>query len=107
MSRAVVTCSGFGQPEALRKTVLVMPSWRAFSVIMSAKAASLPAIPSATTMVASLPDCTMMPRIKSSIRTRLPTRTNIFDPCIFQAFLLTGKVSSSDRLPFFSFSKSR
>ena len=33
MSRAVVTCSSSGRPEAFRNTVDCMPSWRALCVI--------------------------------------------------------------------------
>ena len=54
MSRAVVTWASSGRPEALRKTVAVMPSWRAFRVISPAKRSSLPAMCSATAMATSL-----------------------------------------------------
>ena len=101
-SRAVMRCSGCGQPVAFMKVLPVSPSSRARSFISSAKASSLPDRPSATTMQASLPDCTMMPRIRSSTRTCEFTSTNIFEPPIRQAFSETGSSSSSDRRPSFS-----
>ncbi len=56
MSRAVVICSSFGRPEALRKTVLVMPSRRAVSLITRAKFSSVPPRFSAMVVAASLAD---------------------------------------------------
>ena len=43
----------------------------------------------------------MMPRSRSSTRTRLPTSTNIFEPPFCQAFSLTGNVSSICSVPAF------
>lgn len=57
MSRAVVICSSFGRPEALRKSVLRMPIRRAVSVISLAKFSSVPAKFSAMVTAASLADC--------------------------------------------------
>ena len=54
MSRAVVTCSSSGSPEALRKVVAVMPSWCALRVMSRANFSSLPAMCSATAMATSL-----------------------------------------------------
>ncbi len=45
-----------------------------------AKAASVPASPSASAMQASLPDCTMTPRSRSCTRGRSPWRRNILEP---------------------------
>ena len=67
----------------------VMPSSRARLVICSAKAASLPASPSATTTQASLPDCTMMPWIRSPTVTLVPASTNMREPSIDWACGLT------------------
>ena len=74
----------------------------AFAVIFSAKASSDPAIPSATTMQASLPDCTMIPRSRSRTDTRVLTMTNIFEPPLRHAFSLTGNSSSSEMRPSLS-----
>ena len=63
-----------------------MPSSLAFAFIFSTNCSSDPPIASASTMAASLPDCTMTPRIRSSTLTVLPSCTNIFEPCIRQAF---------------------
>ena len=64
-SRALITWPSSGQPEALAEaSSCVMPSSCARLVICSAKVASLPARPSATTTQASLPDWTMMPWIR-------------------------------------------
>ena len=67
MSRAVVTCSGSGRPEALRNCVAAMPSWRAFCVISWAKRASLPAMCSATATATSLADL-VISALMASIR---------------------------------------
>ena len=61
-SRAVTSCSGSWSPLALRNVEFVRPSSFARSFIRSAKAGSEPAIPSAMTIAASLPDCTISPR---------------------------------------------
>ena len=54
MSRAVVTCSSLGRPEALRNSVDIMPSSCAFLVITLAKFCSVPARFSAMVTAASL-----------------------------------------------------
>ena len=95
-SRAVMRWLGSGQPVALAKLLPVKPISRALRVISSAKASSVPLSPSARTMQASLPDCTMTPRSRSSTRAVLPTSTNILEPPMRQAFSLTGSSSSSD-----------
>ena len=46
-------------------------------------------------MVASLPDCTIMPLMRSSTRTCILGVMNMREPGIFQAFSLTPKVWSS------------
>ena len=76
-----------------------MPIFWATSFICIANESSSPLIPSATTMQASLPDWTIIPRIKSDIFTSVLISTYILDPSLLQAFLLTVKVSSIDKLP--------
>ena len=73
MSRAVVTCSGSGRPEALRNSVAVMPSSRALRVMSSANRSSLPAMCSATATATSLADL-MISALMASIdrRSRRP-----------------------------------
>ncbi len=56
MSRAVVSCSSLGRPEALRKVVFFMPRLRAVWVITRPKFSSVPARFSAMTAAASLAD---------------------------------------------------
>ncbi len=74
----------------------------AFWFISSANCSSDPAMPSASTMQASLPDCTIMPRTRSSIFTWLFRSTNIFDPPMRQARSLTGSSWVSVNRPDFS-----
>ena len=88
------------EPVELAKRLFVRPISFARRVIIPANASSVPASPSATTMHASLPDCTMMPRSKSETDILSPTLTNILEPPFFQAFSLTRKVSSSASDPF-------
>ena len=102
MSRQLMCCSGSGQPVEFLKLELVSPSSFAFAFISSANCSSEPAIASANTMQASLPDCTMTPRIRSSTFTCVPTWTNIFDPPIRHARSLTSSSSSSRIFPCFS-----
>ncbi len=59
----MVTLGGVGRPEALRKVVRVMPMARAISVMRRAKAASEPAMFSATTAATSLADFTVSARM--------------------------------------------
>ena len=54
MSRAVVTCSSSGRPEAFGRAVAGMPSWRAFCVMSLANFSSLPAMCSAIATAMSL-----------------------------------------------------
>ncbi|MNU05472.1 hypothetical protein D3C86_2054170 [compost metagenome] len=61
MSRAVVTCLLAGRPDALMKTVRLMPSWRALAVIFLAKFCSEPPSFSLIAAAASLADRTIMP----------------------------------------------
>lgn len=61
MSRAVVTWRPSGRPEALTKTVRLMPSWRALAVIIRAKPLSEPASFSPMAEAASLADLTIIP----------------------------------------------
>ena len=104
-SRQVVRCSGSGQPVELRKVDEVRPISRAFSFIASANCCSEPEIASANTTQASLPDCTMTPRISASTGTVVPIWTNILLPPMRQARSLTGSSASSFSRPCFSMSK--
>ncbi len=80
-SSRMVTCwSGSGRPVALVKFDLVRPSSRARSFIMRANVASLPAMPSAIAMQASLPDCTITPCRRSITFTRLFSGANMVEP---------------------------
>ena len=54
-----------------------MPISFALEVIIIANSSSVPAIPSAKAIQASLPDATMIPFNKSSTETSSPTITNI------------------------------
>ena len=102
MSRALMCWSGSGQPVQFLKNECVRPSCLAFAFISSANCSSDPAMASAKTMQASLPDCTMTPWIRSSTFTVVPICTNIFDPPMRQAFSVTGNSSSSRMRPCFS-----
>jgi hypothetical protein len=105
---AVVICPSAGQPEAFLNTVPVMPSSFAFLFMRSAKLSSVPAMPSATTMQASLPDSTIMPLIRSSTVTSVPgSPTHIVEPWrdMRQAFSLTWNLLSSLSRPAASSSK--
>ena len=105
MSRGLITWFCAGHPVELTRLLSVNPSSRALRFIASANAASEPDNASATTMQASLPDWTTIPRIRSSTRTCLSTSTNILEPPIRQALRLTTNLSSSERCPAFSWSK--
>ena len=74
------------------------PSW----FISAANCSCEPAIASATTTQASLPESTMIPLMRSRTETVVPTSTNIFDPPKRQAVRLTGSIVSSVRRPSFS-----
>ncbi len=54
---------------------------------------------SASATLASLPDWMIRPLSKSSTETCLPTSTNIFEPCMRQAFSLIVTISSSAMSP--------
>ncbi len=81
---------------------LFMPRRSASRFIRPAKASSEPAICSASAMQASLPDCTIMPRISSSAVTGRLGSMNMRDPGARQAFSDTLTCCSS--ASFFSFS---
>jgi hypothetical protein len=66
MSRAVLRWRASGSPDALRKTVEVMPSWRALAVIIAAKRSSVPPRNSATAVATSLADLVAKARIAVS-----------------------------------------
>ncbi len=102
MSCTLMRWSGSGQPVQLRKFDAVRPSSAAFLFISSTKPSSEPAIPSASTMQASLPESTIMPRIRSSTCTEVPTCTNILEPPMRQARSETRSSSVSFICPFFS-----
>ena len=70
-----------------------MPSSAACRFIMSAKAASLPAMCSARATLASLPDWMMMPRNRSSTLTSVPSCMNMREPGVRQALTLTDTLS--------------
>ena len=63
-----------GSPEALRKVVRVMPSWRALRVIRLAKRDSLPPNPSPRTTATSFADLMTIAWIASSTRMEEPAR---------------------------------
>src|SRR5664279_1126109 len=93
-SRVVTFVLGSGKPLELPNTDLASPISRARCVSLSAKSASLPAIPSASTMQASLPDWMIMPCSRSSTGILLWIAANMVEPCegappLRQAFSLT------------------
>ena len=69
-----------------------MPSALAWAFIISTKCSLVPPTPSASAMVASLPDCTIMPLSKTSTGTCILGSMNMREPSIFQALGLTEKV---------------
>ena len=86
-----------------------MPNSAARAFIISAKLSSVPAMPSASVIAASLPDWMIMPRSRSSTRTWLLSFRNIAEPCalappVSQAFCETVKRSSRWSFPAFSWS---
>jgi hypothetical protein len=76
----------------------------ACSFISCTKRSDVPPTASASAMVASLPDCTIMPLIRSSTGTCIFGSMNMREPGIFQARTLTGSVCF--RSSFFDFSAS-
>ena len=103
----LISWPGSGQPEALAKCEWVRPSVLASAFIRSAKAASEPASPSATTTQASLPDRTMMPWISSLTLGRSRVLRNMVEPPMSIAFCDTGRRVSIVTLPSLSASNSR
>ena len=103
-SRTVTRCCGSGSPVELVKFDLSRPSSRARSFISRAKAASLPAMPSASTMQASLPEWITTPLSRSLTLILLWIAANMVEPPdgappLRQAFSLTTNSSSSLMLP--------
>ena len=84
------SCRGSGRPVELLKVDLVSPSSRARVVISSANSSSLPAMPSASAMQASLPDWMMTPRSRSSTFTRLWIGANMVERARRRAALAPG-----------------
>ncbi|MCY1539939.1 hypothetical protein D9M68_755500 [compost metagenome] len=74
------------------KLLAFMPSDFACWFISSTKRSTLPPNPSASATVASLPDCTITPLIRSSTGTCILGSMNMREPGIFQARGLTGRV---------------
>ena len=93
-SLAVVVWPGSVKPSGFLNAESFMPKALACSFINVTKRSTLPATPSANATVASLPDCTIMPRSKSSTGTFILGSMNMREPGIFQARVLTGKVCS-------------
>ena len=63
-----------------------------------AKVSSVPATASARAMVASLPDCTIMPRMRSATVTGFPGSMNMREPPAFHAFSETATVFDGSSL---------
>ena len=102
---------GSGSPVALTKCESRRPILAAVLFISSAKASSVPLMPSATTTEASLPDWITMPRIRSStliwsLGLRNMVEPPLAAPPLSQALRLTVMVSVSLSLPSLSRSKS-
>ena len=102
MSRTDMTWPSAGQPEALTKWELVIPSFAACAFIIAAKLSSVPPMPSASVTAASFPESTKMPRMRSSMVMFVPTCTNMREPPMCQAWSLTRKVWSIRSLPALS-----
>ncbi len=60
-----------GRPVEFWKWLAVMPSRSAYWFMSAAKVSSVPAMASASAIVASLPLCTIMPWIRTSTGTRV------------------------------------
>src|SRR4029450_5394751 len=80
-SRAVMSCLGSGSPVELPNVDLDRPSSRARLVISSAKVDSLPEMPSASAIQASLADWMIAPCRRSSTATLLLIGMNMLDVC--------------------------
>ncbi len=108
MSRAVVTWSGSGRPEALRKVVRVMPRARARSVIIwPNRASEPPARYSPTTAAASLADFVTRARIACSTVRLDPGARPSFEGGRAAASADTGSGVASDSRPSRSASNTR
>ncbi len=105
-SRTVILLVGSGNPLELPKVDLAMPSSRARLVMKSvANVCSLPAMPSASAMQASLPLGMIAPCSRSSTETLLLIAANIVEvpdgaPPLRQAFSLIRYSSVSLMSPF-------
>src|SRR5215467_2341682 len=80
-SRAVISWRGSGRPLELPNVDLGRPSSRARLVIISANSDSVPAMPSASAMQASLADWMMTPCSRSSTATLLWIGMNMLEVC--------------------------
>jgi len=105
-SRVVTLVPGSGSPFELVNTDCCKPISRARWVILTANSDSVPAMPSASTMQASLPDWMIMPCSRSSTGILLLSAANIVEPCetappLRQAFSLTEYSSVSLMRPSF------
>ena len=99
MSRAVVTWAGSGRPEALRNTVLVMPSSSAVLVMRAAKADSDTARFSLTAAATSLADLVTTALMASSTVMVLSGLRPSFDGAMAAARFETFNFVSSLILP--------
>ena len=89
-------------PAEFVKCESVMPSCFAYVFIICANCCSVPPTSSASATVASLPDCTIMPWIRLSTETCLPTSMNMREPSCFHACSLIVAMSVSLMRPSFS-----
>ncbi|GAV34246.1 hypothetical protein ROTAS13_01910 [Roseomonas sp. TAS13] len=95
MSRAVVTCWKSGSPLALRKTVFVIPIWRAFCVIIWAKRSLLPPSVSPIIQATSLAERVTRARMACSTEIELPGGMPSFEgDCEAASALITMRLSS-------------
>ena len=106
-SRGVITRVGSGSPVELEKYDFSRPSSRARLVIMAANLSSEPAMPSASAMQASLPDCTITLVSRSCTRARLWIGANMLEVCegappCRQAYSLTSNSVSGLMCPSLS-----
>ena len=91
---------GRGQAVAvLEVAVGFRPRRCAYSFIICANAASVPPTRSASAMVASLPDCTIIPFRRISTGICVPTCTKVREPSARQACSLIVTMSVSFRRP--------
>ncbi len=105
MSRAELCWPSACSPLGLMKWLSRMPRLRASAFIMVAKASTLPATPSATTIAMSFADFTSSILSAFSSVTSCPGRTPILEGAAFEARTLTGiGVSQPMRLSRMAFS---